>query len=168
MKKVLSLVLVLLLMGGSSISTSAANLNENNKVGELEVSYDTGQNGTDNSYILTIPAAFSVSTAGVDKTVSATSVQIENGKTLTVAISSSNFNKGTAGYKMQYNSSYIPYSVDLNGVRITKSPSTILSVPYNNTSGSAKLTFRTTTDWINQATQKGVHIDTMTFSCVVG
>ena len=85
MKKLLILVLAVVMLCSVSVTAFAADLDEDNKVGTVTVSY-----GVAEGYVVTIPTDVIVSTAGVEASLSASSVLIPDGKTLTVSVTSAN------------------------------------------------------------------------------
>lgn len=156
MKKLLALVLTVIMLCSVSVTAFAADLDEGNNVGTITVSY-----GVDEGYVVTIPADVTVSTAGVETTLSASSVLIPDGKTLTVSVASTN------NFNLEYAGSQIPYTVSVGETEQTTATFTALSITSGTTSGSVKLTFKTTDADIAKATKSGNHTDTLTFTCGV-
>ena len=156
MKKVLSIVFAVILLCSVSAAVFAADLNEGNNEGSVTVSY-----GVSESYVVTIPANIAISTTGVESTLSASSVLIPDGKTLTVTATSQN------GYNLEYTNSKIPYTVLVNGTKQTEATFTALSVVSGSTSGNATLVFKTTDEDIAKATKSGDHTDVLTFNCTI-
>lgn len=156
MKKLLTLVLAVLMLCSVSVTAFAADLDKGNNVGSMTVSY-----GVEESYVVTIPADVTVSTAGVERELSASSVLLPDGKTLTVSVASAN------GFKLEYAGSKIPYTVSVGDAKQTTATFTALSITSGTTSGSVKLTFKTTEADIAGATKSGNHTDTLTFTCGV-
>lgn len=156
MKKLLTLVLAVMMLCSVSVTAFAADLDEDNKVGTITVSY-----GVADGYVVTIPADVIVSTAGVETTLSASSVLIPDGKTLSVSVTSAN------SYKLECAGSKIPYTVSIGETKQTAATFTALSIASGITSGSVKLTFKTTDADIAKATKSGNHTDTLTFTCGV-
>ena len=156
MKKLLILVLAVVMLCSVSITAFAADLDEDNKVGTITVSY-----GVAEGYVVTIPSDVNVSTAGVETSLSASSVLIPDGKTLTVSITSAN------NFALAYAGSTIPYTVSVGEVEQTAASFTALSIASGTTSGNVTLTFKTTDDDIASATKSGSHTDTLTFTCAV-
>lgn len=157
MKKLFTLVLAVLMLCSVSVTAFAAtDLDKNNIAGSMTVSY-----GVDEGYVVTIPADVTVSTAGVESTLSASNVFLPDGKTLSVSVASAN------GFKLNYAGSEIPYTVSVGSTQQTTATFTALSILSGTTSGSVKLTFKTTQADINNATKAGNHTDTLTFTCSV-
>ena len=156
MKKLLILVLAVVMLCSVSVTAFAADLDEDNKVGTITVSY-----GVAEGYVVTIPSDVNVSTAGVETSLSASSVLIPDGKTLTVSITSAN------NFALAYAGSTIPYTVSVGEVEQTAASFTALSIASGTTSGNVTLTFKTTDDDIASATKSGSHTDTLTFTCAV-
>ena len=156
MKKLLILVLAVVMLCSVSVTAFAADLDEDNKVGTVTVSY-----GVAEGYVVTIPTDVIVSTAGVETSLSASSVLIPDGKTLTVSITSAN------NFALAYAGSTIPYTVSVGAVEQTEPSFTALSIASGTTSGNVTLTFKTTDDDIASATKSGSHTDTLTFTCAV-
>lgn len=156
MKKLLTLVLAAMMLCSVSVTAFAADLDEGNNVGTMTVSY-----GVAEGYVVTIPADVSVSTAGVETTLSASSVLLPDGKTLTVSVASTN------NFNLEYAGSQIPYTVSVGETKQTSATFTALSITSGTTSGSVKLTFKTTDADIAKATKSGNHTDTLTFTCGV-
>ena len=156
MKKLLILVLAVVMLCSVSVTAFAADLDEDNKVGTITVSY-----GVAEGYVVTIPSDVNVSTAGVETSLSASSVLIPDGKTLTVSITSAN------NFALAYAGSTIPYTVSVGAVEQTEASFTALSIASGTTSGNVTLTFKTTDDDIASATKSGSHTDTLTFTCAV-
>ena len=156
MKKLLSIVLAAVLLCSVSVTALAGGLNEENNVGSITVSY-----GVSESYVVTIPANIAISTTGVESTLSASSVLIPDGKTLTVTATSQN------SYNLEYTNSKIPYTVLVNGTKQTEATFTALSVVSGSTSGNATLVFKTTDEDIAKATKSGDHTDVLTFNCTI-
>ena len=156
MKKLFSIAFVFILLCTASVTVFAAGLNEDNTVGSITVSY-----GVSESYVVTIPADIAISTTGVESTLSASSVLIPDGKTLTVSATSQN------GYNLEYANSKIPYTVLVNGTKQTDATFTALSVVSGSTSGNATLIFKTTDEDIAKATKSGNHTDVLTFNCTI-
>ena len=84
MKKLFTLILAVMMLCSVSVTAFAADLDEDNKVGTVTVSY-----GVAEGYVVTIPTDVIVSTAGVEASLSASSVLIPDGKTLTVSVTGS-------------------------------------------------------------------------------
>lgn len=156
MKKLLTLVLAVLMLCSVSVTAFAADLDKGNNVGSMTVSY-----GVDEGYVVTIPADVTVSTDGVETTLSASNVLLPDGKTLNVSVASAN------GFKLEYADSKIPYTVSVGNTEQTNVTFTALSITSGTTSGSVKLTFKTTNADIAGATKAGNHTDTLTFTCGV-
>lgn len=156
MKKLLTFVLAVLMLCSVSVTAFAADLDKGNNVGSMTVSY-----GVDEGYVVTIPADVTVSTAGVETTLSASKVLLPDGKTLTVSVASAN------DFKLEYAGSKIPYTVSVGNTEQTTATFTALSITSGTTSGSVKLTFKTTNADIAGATKAGNHTDTLTFTCGV-
>ena len=156
MKKLLSLVLAVMMLCSVSVTAFAADLDKGNNVGTMTVSY-----GVAEGYVVTIPADVSVNTAGVETTLSASSVLLPDGKTLTVSVASTN------NFNLEYAGSKIPYTVSVGETQQTTATFTALSIASGTTSGSVKLTFKTTDADIANATKSGNHTDTLTFTCGV-
>ena len=156
MKKLLSLVLAVMMLCSVSATVFAADLDEGSNVGSITVSY-----GVAEGYVVTIPADVSASTAGVETTLSASSVLIPDGKTLTVSVASTN------NFNLEYAGSMIPYTVSVGETKQTTATFTALSILSGTTSGSVKLSFKTTDGDIAKATKSGNHTDTLTFTCSV-
>ena len=156
MKKLLSLVLAVMMLCSVSVTAFAADLDKGNNVGTMTVSY-----GVAEGYVVTIPADVSVNTAGVETTLSASSVLLPDGKTLTVSVASTN------NFNLEYAGSKIPYTVSVGETKQTTATFTALSITSGTTSGSVKLTFKTTDADIAKATKSGNHTDTLTFTCGV-
>lgn len=156
MKKLLTLVLAVMMLCSVSVTAFAADLDEGNNVGTMTVSY-----GVAEGYVVTIPADVTVSTAGVETTLSASSVLLPDGKTLTVSVASTN------NFNLEYAGSQIPYTVSVGETKQTSATFTALSITSGTTSGSVKLTFKTTDADIAKATKSGNHTDTLTFTCGV-
>ena len=156
MKKLFSVILALVLLCSASVTVFADGLNQENNVGSVTVSY-----GVSESYVVTIPADIVISTTGVESTLSASSVLIPDGKTLTVSATSKN------GYNLEYANSKIPYSVLVNETKQTEATFIALSVVSGSTSGNATLVFKTTDEDIAKATKSGNHTDVLTFNCTI-
>lgn len=157
MKKLLTLVLAAAMLCSVSVTAFAAtDLDKNNTAGSMTVSY-----GVDEGYVVTIPADVWVSTTGVERELSANSVLLPDGKTLTVSVASAN------GFELNYAGSKIPYTVSVGSTEQTTATFTALSILSGTTSGSVKLTFKTTQADIAGATKAGNHTDTLTFTCGV-
>lgn len=156
MKKLLALVLAVLMLCSVSVTAFAADLDKGNSVGSMTVSY-----GVEDGYVVTIPADVVVNTTGVEKMLSASSVLLPDGKTLTVSISSAN------DFKLDYAGSKIPYTVSIGSTEQTNATFNALSITSGTTSGSVKLIFKTTDADIAKATKSGNHTDTITFTCGV-
>ncbi len=157
MKKLLTLVLAVMMLCSVSVTAFAAtDLDKGNNVGSMTVSY-----GVDEGYVVTIPADVTVSTTGVETTLSASKVLLSDGKTLTVSVASAN------GFKLECAGSKIPYTVSVGDTEQTNATFTALSIKSGTTSGSVNLTFKTTQADINNATKAGTHTDTLTFTCGV-
>lgn len=156
MKKLFTLVLAVLMLCSVSVTAFATDLDKNHTGGSMTVSY-----GVDEGYVVTIPADVTVSTAGEERTLSANSVLLPDGKTLTVSVASAN------GFKLEYAGSKIPYTVSVGSTKQTTATFTALSILSGTTSGSVKLTFKTTQNDIDKATKAGNHTDTLTFTCGV-
>ena len=156
MKKIFSFVLAVALFCFASVTVFAADLNEGDNVGSITVSY-----GVSEGYVVTIPADIAISTAGVESVLSASSVRIPDGKTLTVSVTSQN------GYNLEYANSKIPYTVLVGETEQTTATFTALSIASGNTSGDVTMVFKTTDDDIAKATKSGNHTDTLTFKCTV-
>lgn len=156
MKKLLTLVLAVMMLCSVSVTAFAADLDEGNNVGTMTVSY-----GVAEGYVVTIPADVTVSTAGVETTLSASSVLLPDGKTLTVSVASTN------NFNLKYAGSQIPYTVSVGEIKQTSATFTALSITSGTTSDSVKLTFKTTDADIAKATKSGNHTDTLTFTCGV-
>ena len=154
MKKLLSLVLAAILLCSISVTALATDLNEGNNVGVITVSY-----GVSEGYIVTIPADVSISTAGVESTLSANSVLLPDGKTLTVSVTSEN------NYNLEYANSTIPYTILVDGMEQTAETFIALSVISGTTSDNVTMVFKTTDENIAKATKSGNHTDTLTFTC---
>lgn len=157
MKKLFALALVIVMLCSASATVFAADLDEGNNVGTITVSY-----GVAEGYVVTIPADVTVGTAGVETTLSASSVLLPDGKTLTVSVASTN------SFNLEYAGSQIPYTVSVGETEQTTATFTALSIASGTTSGSVTLTFKTTAEDIAQATKSGNHTDTLTFTCAVG
>lgn len=156
MKKLLIIVLAVVMLCSVSVTAFAADLDEDNKVGTVTVSY-----GVAEGYVVTVPTDVIVSTAGVETSLSASSVLIPDGKTLTVSVTSANnFALANAG-------STIPYTVFVGEIEQTEASFTALSLASGTTSGDVTLTFKTTEADIENATKSGNHTDTLTFTCAV-
>ena len=156
MKKLFTLILAVMMLCSVSVTAFAADLDEDNKVGTITVSY-----GVAEGYVVTIPSDVNVSTAGVETSLSASSVLSPDGKTLTVSITSAN------NFALAYAGSTIPYTVSVGAVEQTEASFTALSIASGTTSGNVTLTFKTTDDDIASATKSGSHTDTLTFTCAV-
>lgn len=156
MKRLLAFVLAVMMLCSVSVAAFAAGLDISNKVGSMTVSY-----GVAEGYVVTIPADVTVSTAGVEATLSASSVLLPDGKTLTVSVASTN------SFKLEYAGSKIPYTVYLGDTAQTTATFTALSIASGTTSDSVKLTFKTSSSDIANATKSGSHTDTLTFTCGV-
>ena len=156
MKKLLILVLAVVMLCSVSVTAFAADLDEDNKVGTVTVSY-----GVAEGYVVTIPTDVIVSTAGVETSLSASSVLIPDGKTLTVSVTSAN------NFTLAYAGSTIPYTVSVGEVEQTAASFTALSLASGTTSGDVTLTFKTTEEDVANATKSGSHTDTLTFTCAV-
>lgn len=156
MKKLFTLVLAFMMLCSVSMTAFAADLNEGSNSGSMTVSY-----GVDEGYVVTIPADVTVSTAGVETNLSASKVLLPDGKTLTVSVASAN------GFKLEYAGSKIPYTVSVGNKEQTTATFNALSITSGTTSGSVKLTFKTTQNDIDKATKAGNHTDTLTFTCGV-
>lgn len=156
MKKLLALILAAAMLCSSSMAALATDLDGESNAGTITVSY-----GVDEAYVVTIPADVSVTTGGVEATLSANSVLIEDGATLTVSVESAN------NFHLDYAGSKIPYIVYVDGEKQTSANFTALSIESGTTSASVKLTFKTTEDYIAQATKSGNHTDSLTFTCAV-
>ena len=156
MKKLLILVLAVVMLCSVSVTAFAADLDEDNKVGTVTVSY-----GVAEGYVVTIPTDVIVSTAGVEASLSASSVLIPDGKTLTVSVTSAN------NFTLAYAGSTIPYTVSVGEVEQTAASFTALSLASGTTSGDVTLTFKTTEEDVANATKSGSHTDILTFTCAV-
>lgn len=156
MKKLFALALVIVMLCSASATVFAADLDEGNNVGTITVSY-----GVAEGYVVTIPADVTVSTAGVETTLSASSVLLPDGKTLTVSVASTN------SFNLEYAGSKIPYTVSVGETEQTTATFTALSITSGTTSDSVTLTFKTTAEDIAKATKSGNHTDTLTFTCGV-
>ena len=156
MKKLLILVLAVVMLCSVSVTAFAADLDEDNKVGTVTVSY-----GVAEGYVVAIPTDVIVSTAGVEASLSASSVLIPDGKTLTVSVTSAN------NFTLAYAGSTIPYTVSVGEVEQTAASFTALSLASGTTSGDVTLTFKTTEEDVANATKSGSHTDTLTFTCAV-
>ncbi len=156
MKKLLSFVLAAMMLCSVSVATFATNLNEGNNVGAITVSY-----GVSEGYVVTIPADVIISTAGVESILSASSVLIPDGKTLTVSVTSEN------NYNLEYANSQIPYTILVDETEQTNATFTALSVVSGTTSDSVTMVFKTTDENIAKATKSGNHTDTLTFTCTI-
>lgn len=157
MKQLISFVLVAVLVCSVSVTAFAAELDEGSKTGSITISY-----GVAEGYVVTIPADISVSEAGVESVLSASSVLIPDGKMLTVSVTSAN------GFCLECTGSKIPYTVSVEGAVQSSATFTALAVASGNTEGDARLTFQTSGEHIAKATKSGMHTDSLTFSCSVG
>lgn len=156
MKKLLFLILAATLLYSISVTAWATDLNEGNNIGSITVSY-----GVSEGYVVTIPADVSISTAGVESILSASSVLIPDGKTLTVSVTSEN------NYHLEHADSKIPYTILVDETEQTQTTFTALSIVSGTTSGSATMVFKTTEEKVAQATKSGNHTDTLTFTCTI-
>ena len=156
MKKLLFLILAATLLYSISVTAWATDLNEGNNIGSITVSY-----GVSEGYVVTIPADVSISTAGVESILSASSVLIPDGKTLTVSVTSEN------NYHLEYADSKIPYTILVIETEQTQTTFTALSIVSGTTSDSATMVFKTTEEKVAQATKSGNHTDTLTFTCTI-
>ncbi len=156
MKKLLCLALAAVLLCSFSVTIFADGLNEDNTVGSITVSY-----GVSESYVVTIPADIAISTSGVESTLSASSVLIPDGKTLTVSATTQN------DFNLEYANSKIPYTILVDGTAQTDATFTALSVVSGSVSGEVTLVFKTTDADIAKATKSGNHTDVLTFNCTI-
>ena len=156
MKKLFSIALVFILLCTASVTVFAAGLNEDNTVGSITVSY-----GVSESYVVTIPADIAISTTGVESTLSASSVLIPDGKTLTVSVTTQN------NYNLEYANSKIPYAILVNGTVQTGENFTAMSVASGTVADSVTMSFKTTDADIAKATKSGNHTDILTFNCTI-
>jgi hypothetical protein len=167
-KKVITMALALTLalsMTGTAFAADDYNIAypRTSSDSTTEVKYEVSQN-----YTVTLPGDVAISTEGVDKTVSASSVLIANGKTLNVKVSSSQYDSSAATYKLCYEGSNVPYTIKKGNAAIVNN-ATVLSVASGaeGLTGSETLTFATTDENIQKATKAGNHTDTLTFTVSV-
>ena len=143
----------------------------------------------EDSYIITVPSDVTFSDGSLvstDNQVNATSVLINDGKTLQVNLTSNNWWNGGI-YNLTISGSKIPYYINMttSGEQPSTTPvhnnTAILSVhagtphPILKAFGTGtasigdyvNLTFQTTENFISYATKSGFHQDTLTFTCAV-
>lgn len=142
----------------------------------------------EDSYIITVPVDVTIlaNLVSTDNQVNATSVLINDGKTLQVNLTSGNYWKEGI-YNLTYHDSKIPYYINKTTSEVTPvttpvgNGEVILSVPAGKPhpilkafgTGTASigdyvnLTFQTTENFISYATKSGLHQDTLTFQCEV-
>ena len=156
MKKILFFALAVMLFCLDPVTAFAADLSEGDNVGSITVSY-----GVSEGYVVTIPADIVISTEGVESTLSASSVLLPDGKTLTVSVTSQN------DYNLEYANSKIPYAVFVDETEQTTATFNALSVSSGTTSGNVTMVFKTTDGDIAKATKSGNHTDTLTFTCTI-
>ena len=154
MKKMLFLILVAMLLYSFSATVLADDLNASDPIGITTISYDVSE-----SYVITIPAYVVISTTGVESTLSASSVLIPDGKTLSVSITSKN------NYHLEYANSKIPYTISDNETEQNTGTFIALTIESGTTSDEVILVFKTTDEAISQATKSGNHTDILTFNC---
>lgn len=155
MKKFIALMLALALTLSLGVVAFADNGFSGNS--SLEASINTAE-----SYVVTIPANQTVGETAKTGTVAASNVLLQNGKKLVVTMASAN------GYKMAYEGSEIPYTVKVGATTFSGTAAqNVLVVSAGATSGSATLSFATTSAAIAAATKAGNHTDTLTFACSV-
>lgn len=87
MKKLVSFMLVFGLVAGMSTTAMAADLNKENASGNVTLTY-----AQDESYKVTIPADFTLTTDSKEQQITAMDVYIPSEKTLKVTVSSENYN----------------------------------------------------------------------------
>lgn len=132
-----------------------------NKSGEINVNYDL-----DTAYTVTIPASvnFTDSERTIDRPLQANGVRIEDGKALTITISSSN------GFTMKHtknSGSGIDYHLMVDQVTIpNENHCKVLTVNAGEDSGAATLSFVTELNKDN-AIYAGNYTDTITFTVSV-
>lgn len=164
-------------------------------VGVVSAAFHDGKDNTivmydvADSYIIIVPADVTITISSglvsMNNQVNATSVLINNGKTLQVNLTSGNYWKDGI-YNLTYHDSKIPYYINKTtsgnvGPTLVENTSVILSVPAGHPhpilkafeTGTASigdyvnLTFQTTENFISYATKSGLHQDTLTFQCAV-
>lgn len=158
MKKFFAILLAIAMMATMSVTAFAATIEGNE--GSVEVTY-----GVEDSYVVTIPASFTVgATEGTE--VSASDVVIGYGEQLTVSISSTNYDTESSKWylvdtanaenKLNYTIKVGDADVVNNGVILTVPAGTAETV-------SASLA----TALVDQATVSGTYKDTITFTVTV-
>lgn len=133
-----------------------------NKVSEsITISYQVNA-----SYIVTIPSSFTLSTDEQNYSVIASDVHIPEGKSLSVTMSTANYNNG---YRLKLGSYSIPYSIKLNNVTQNSNSISVLNVKpsVDGTTKSATLSFQTTSENVKKATASGIYTDILTFDCKI-
>jgi hypothetical protein len=168
MKKTISLLLALVLvlyLSSTALADEATSINSSTQDGKgtTKVSYDVTQN-----YTVTIPADFTLSTSGTEQTVGVKDVRIANGYSLTIKMSTGNFDSTNSAYRVKLNNSYIPYTIQVGGNTQDTNDITVGTFASGTVDpDDVKLTFSTTQENIKKATESGTHTDTLTFTCSV-
>ena len=184
MKNVLMILIALAVVLTMAGVVSATDYTQNAQEGSMDVNYTVLD-----SYTVTIPSEVIIS--GVDIStpglVNVTNLLINPGKSLHIKLTSRNFTDTSGIYNLVNSGSYISYYInktaapvntDINdGVENNKDILVVKAgeVHCNLTSktGTAKignyttLFFKTTTDFINNATKSGSHKDSLTFTFTV-
>lgn len=164
MKKLLAFILAALmvcLMTVPAMATTTIVADRGN--GSTQLSYSVTQ-----TYTVTIPEGFDLSTTESPQVLSVSNVLIPDGKKLTVNMVSTNFDS-TDKYRVAYQGSYIKYSVKVGSseTALAANDTEILALVAGTTSGSVTLKFQTTAGNIAGATKAGIHTDTLTFNFAV-
>ena len=166
MKKLIALTLALVLCLGLGVTALAdTSITQDDGTGSTQVKYDVSNNGgTDNTYIVTIPAAVAVDAESLTGTitVAASDVKALSGYNLIVTVTSAN------SFTLKNEESSIAYTLQ-DTLGTLSYGNVVFSVPGQGfltaASGSATLTVTVTEAAINAATAEGKHTDTLTFKC---
>lgn len=159
MKKLLSVILIVLFTFGSSVISLAAGetITQDSSENSGNITVDYNEEVT---YTVTIPASvtFSDSEKEVERSLQVSNAVLNEGSTLNVNIASLN------NFKMMYGEGYIEYYLKINHNDVSKENNyTILTVPAGESTGWAVLNFITDLKK-DHVLYAGNYTDTLTFT----
>lgn len=171
MKKKLFLGLALSALMTTMVPVFAAGdeLNKDVREGETIVSYEVAQ-----GFTITIPADLELTTEAntTAQLLEAKDVRLTTNETLTVTMKSDEYD-ATDKYRVRFDNSFIKYEVksgtaeDAVNTAITENEKVLLTLASGTTGDKLYLKFFTDEEKIKEATQSGVHTDTLTFTCEI-